>query len=53
MINDLNSYSSDSSIINKNISLDYILETLKTGRDNKQKEEEYRILFDQIPYLFF
>ena len=55
MIGDLNSYSysSESSVINKNINLDYILESIKTGRDNKQKDEEYKILFNQIPFLFF
>ena len=53
MIDDINSYSSESSIINKNISLDYILDSLKTRRDNKQKEIEYGILFNQIPNLFF
>ena len=40
MSKEIYSYSSKSSIQERRINLEYILELFKTGKDNKEKEEE-------------
>ena len=53
MSKEIYSYSSKSSIKERNKNLKYILELFKTGKDNKEKEEEYKALFNKLHFLFF
>ena len=53
MSKEIYSYSSKSSIQERSINLEYILELFKTGKDNKEKEEEYKALFNKLHFLFF
>ena len=53
MSKEIYSYSSKSSIQERRINLEYILELFKTGKDNKEKEEEYKALFNKLHFLFF
>ncbi len=53
MSKEIYSYSSKNSIQERSINLEYILELFKTGKDNKEKEEEYKVLFNKLHFLFF
>ena len=53
MSKEIYSYSLKNSIQERSINLEYILELFKTGKENKEKEEEYKILFNNLHFLFF